>query len=99
MICESYVYSKQVVLYRRYEGKRLPNVLNTMVVPSFAKCAELCYDTDGCLAMNAVQNNGVICELTTGLSNKNEMDENATSLLLVRGMFLHEHFHFSKRTD
>ena len=35
----------------------------------------------------------------TGLSKENEMEENATSLLLVRGMFLHEHFHFSNKTD
>ena len=85
-------------MYRPYEGKRLPNVMNTTVVPSFAECAELCYETDGCLAINAIQNNHIICELTTALRNENEMVESTTSLL-VRGMYLREKFRFSKTTD
>ena len=74
-------------VYRHYEGKRLSNVMKTTVVSSFAKCAQLCYETDGCLAINAMQSNDVICELTTGLRNENEIEENAAYLLFVRGIF------------
>ena len=74
-------------MYHRYEGKRLPNVMNTMAVSSIAKCAQLCYETDGCLVINVILNNGVICELSAGLRNEIQMDENASYLLLIRGTF------------
>ena len=74
-------------VYRDYEGKRLRNFIKTTVVSSIAACAQLCYETDGCLAINVMQKNNVMCELTTGLSNENEVEENAAYLLLVRGIF------------
>ena len=73
--------------YRSYESKRLCNVMKTVMVPSIAECSQLCYETDGCLAINVMQNSDVICELTTGMSNEDEMEENAAYLLLVRGIF------------
>ena len=74
-------------VYHRYEGKILNDILKTILVPSIAECVQLCYETDGCLAINIRQNNDVICELTTGLRNDNEMEDNEDYLLLLRGTF------------
>ena len=38
---------------------------------------------DGCLAVNVIGNNGITCELTTGLSNETEMKDDHNSQLFV----------------
>ena len=39
--------------------------------------------TDGCLAVNVIGNHDIACELTTGLSNENEMQDDSSSHLFV----------------
>ena len=39
--------------------------------------------TDGCLAVNVIGNHDITCELTTGLSNENEMQDDSSSRLFV----------------
>ena len=39
--------------------------------------------TDGCLAVNVIRNHDITCELTTGLSEVNEMQEDSLSELCV----------------
>ena len=43
--------------------------------------------TDGCLAVNVIGNHDITCELTTGLSNKSEMEDVYNSKLFVLGQF------------
>ena len=45
----------------------------------------LCSMTDCCPAVNVIGNQGVRCELTTGLSEENEMEDADNSELLVLG--------------
>ena len=39
--------------------------------------------TDGCLAVNVIGNHDITCELTTGLSNENEMQDDSLAELFV----------------
>ena len=70
MVSESIRYE-----YRRYINKRLQNVIKTVLTSSKLGCVRLCSQTDGCLAVNVIGNHNVTCELTTGLSNENEMKD------------------------
>ena len=45
----------------------------------------LCSMMDVCLAVNVIGSHGIICELTTGLSNENEMEDDLASELFVLG--------------
>ena len=47
--------------------------------------------TDGCLAVNVIGNHDITCELTTGLSNENEMEDDSSSKLLILGRKLMTH--------
>ena len=47
--------------------------------------------TDGCLAVNVIGNRNITCELTTGLSNENEMEDDSSSKLLILGRKLLTH--------
>ena len=42
-----------------------------------------CSMTDSCLAVNIIGNHDIICELTTGLSNQTEMNDDHNSQLFV----------------
>ena len=42
-----------------------------------------CSMTDGCLAVNVIGNQDITCELTTGLSNDSEMQDDSSSQLFV----------------
>ena len=44
--------------------------------------------TEGCLAVNVIGKNDVVCELTTGLSNETEMETDSSSELIVLGRTL-----------
>ena len=48
----------------------------------------ICSMTDGCLAVNVIGNHEATCELTTGLSNENEMQDAPDSELFVLGEYL-----------
>ena len=41
--------------------------------------------TEGCLAVNTIGNHGITCELTTGLSNKDEMEDDPLAEIYVLG--------------
>ena len=70
--------------YKRYWGRRVQSVTQTITLPTYVDCTTLCNKTDGCLAVNILQNGDVICQLTTGLSNKNEMIDMIDLFLLVK---------------
>ena len=38
---------------------------------------------DGCLAVNVIGNHDITCELTTGLSNESEMQDDSSSSVFV----------------
>ena len=70
--------------YKGYPSKRLTNnVIKTVVTSSAFHCTIWCSMTDGCLAVNVIGNHDITCELTTGLSNENEMQEESSSQLFV----------------
>ena len=69
--------------YQRYPGKRLTSVINTAAASSNLDCEMLCSTTEGCLAVNIISNHEITCELTTGLSNENEMEDDHNSQLFV----------------
>ena len=70
--------------YKGYPSKRLTNnVIKTVVTSSAFHCTTWCSMTDGCLAVNVIGNHDITCELTTGLSNENEMQEESSSQLFV----------------
>ena len=65
-------------------NKRLTNnVIKTVQTLSTSQCTTWCSMTDGCLAVNVIGNHDIICELTTGLSNEDEMQDDDSSQLLV----------------
>ena len=43
--------------------------------------------TDGCLAVNVIGNDDIICELTTGLSKETEIEDNKNAELFVLSKF------------
>ena len=71
--------------YKRYPGKRLANFIKTVVTPSKLGCMMLCSTTNGCLAVNIIGNHDITCELTPGLSDENEMQDDHNSQLFVLG--------------
>ena len=48
---------------------------------------------DGCLAVNFIGNHNIRCELTTGLNNETEMQDDHNSELLVLGKTILELFY------
>ena len=69
--------------YSIYPGKRLTNVIKNVNTSSKLECGVQCSMTDGCLAVNVIGNHDITCELTTGLSNQNEMiDANNTEIFV-----------------
>ena len=70
--------------YKSYPNKRLTNnVIKTVMTSSAFHCTTWCSMTDGCLAVNVIGNHDITCELTTGLSDETEMQDDSTSQLLV----------------
>ena len=73
--------------YRSYTNKRLTTVMSTVKSLSHIHCVTLCSNTDGCQAVNILHNNDIICELSRGLSNQNQMMEDPASNLYVMGQY------------
>ena len=72
--------------YEAFPNKRLPNnVIKTVMTSSRFKCTTLCSRTNGCLAVNVIGNRNITCELTTGLNNENQMEDDSSSELYVLG--------------
>ena len=71
--------------YTGYSYKRLANVIKTVVALSKSDCMTLCSMTDDCLAVNVMGNHGITCELTSGLSNETEMEDDSSSEVFVLG--------------
>ena len=70
--------------YKSYPNKRLTNnVIKTVMTSSAFHCTTWCSMTDDCLAVNIIGNNDITCELTTGLSDETEMQDDSSSQLLV----------------
>ena len=69
--------------HKRYQNKRLTNVIKSVVTSSRFKCLTLCSRTDGCLAVNVLGERDITCELTAGLSSEIEMQLNASSRFFV----------------
>ena len=85
-VCSSFVTDPISDEYDGYLKKRLVgNVIKTLMTSSISRCVKLCSRTDGCLAVNVIGNHGITCELTTGLSNKTEMQDDYSSELFVLG--------------
>ena len=57
------------------------------VVTSHGRCAALCHDNNRCYAVNIIETNHMVCELSTGLSSEEEMVDDVTSFLYVLGEF------------
>ena len=66
-----------------------------MIIPARLECVRQCSRTDDCLAVNVIGNRDITCELTTGLSSENEMEDAHNSELLVLGMKYIFSFFFS----
>ena len=58
------------------------------VVTSHGRCAALCHDNNRSYAVNVIETNHMVCELSTGLSSEEEMVDDVTSLLYVLGEYL-----------
>ena len=71
--------------YVSIPNKRLTDVIKTVRTSSAFHCITWCSLTDGCLAVNVIGNHDT-CELTTGLNDKTEMQDESASELLVLGM-------------
>ena len=72
--------------FAAYPNKRLTNnVIKTVMTSSRSKCLMLCSRMDGCLAVNVIDDHNITCELTTGLSNENDMEDDSGSELFVLG--------------
>ena len=69
--------------HQRYPDKRLTNVIKIVMTSSKLGCVALCSTTEGCLAVNIIGIYEITCELTTGLSNENEMEDDHNSQLFV----------------
>ena len=91
---ENVLYATGIVNedYENYLGKRLTNVVKTVMTSSRTRCATLCSRTDGCLAVNVIGTNDMTCELTTDLGNENEMEDDHNSELLVLGNLIYVPF-------
>ena len=75
--------------YKLFRNKRLGNVtvIEHHVVTSHGRCAALCHDNKRCYAVNIIETNQMVCELSTGLSSEEEMVDDVTSFLYVLGEF------------
>ena len=72
-----------------YKDKKLPNIIKTLQDFVPLNCLIVCLETDSCYAVNVgVANGNALCELTGGLSNQDEMQNNIGSSLHVLGKFL-----------
>ena len=71
--------------YNTVTDKRLSNVIKTVKTYSTFHCTTWCSMTEGCLAVNVIGNHDINCELTTGLSNEDQMEDADNSELLVLG--------------
>ena len=70
--------------YERFSSKRLRNsVIKTVMTSSVLHCTTWCSLMDGCLAVNVIGIHDITCELTTGLSNEMEMEDDSSSELFV----------------
>ena len=70
--------------YKGYQKKRLTNnVMKTVMMSSKLECGVCCSQMGGCLAVNIIGNHCIMCELTTGLSNENEMQTDCSSRMFV----------------
>ena len=65
------------------------------VVTTHGRCAALCHDNKRCYAVNIIETNEVVCELSIGLSSEEEMVDDVTSFLYVLGEFLERANNFS----
>ena len=57
------------------------------VVTSHGRCAALCHGNNRCYAVNVIETNHMVCELSTGLSSEEEMVDDITSFLYMLGEF------------
>ena len=57
------------------------------IVTSHGRCAGLCYDNSRCYAVNVIETNHMVCELSAGLSSEEEMVYDVTSFLYVLGKY------------
>ena len=71
--------------YKRHVNKRLINVVKTVMTSSRVGCMRQCSLTDGCLAVNIIGHHDITCELTTGLGNEAEMQDDSSSQLFILG--------------
>ena len=72
--------------YSVYHKKYLRSKISTHTTISVSQCLMLCSLTDGCYAANVHGNHDVICELTSGLSNEEEMLDDPTKTVYIRGL-------------
>ena len=81
-------------IVKDYRNKRLlataTTVLKTNTVTSEEQCVLSCYyETTGCLAVNVITTGDVItCEMTTGLSNDSDIENDLSSTVYVTSMFV-----------
>ena len=57
-------------------------------VESLMECAELCHQTPGCLAANAVTDDEVMCEMAQSLQDLQDISHDPSSAILVQGQIL-----------
>ena len=76
--------------YTGYSYKRLANVIKTIVTSSKIDCMTLCSMTDDCLAVNVFGNHDITCQMTRGLSNENEMEDDHNSQLYVLSKLIYK---------
>ena len=72
--------------YESVLNKRLTNAFRTVKAKTVVHCTTWCSMTDGCLAVNFIGNHDIRCELTTGLGDETEMEDDNNSQLFVLGM-------------
>ena len=70
-------------LFQTHPKKPLTNVIKTVMTSSRFHCVFWCSVTDGCLPVNVIRNHDVTCQLTTCLSEENEMHDDYFSNLFV----------------
>ena len=75
--------------YKRFRNKRLGKitVIERHVVTSHGRCAALSHDNNRCYAVNVIETNHMVCELSTGLSSEEEMVDDVISFLYMLGEF------------
>ena len=72
----------------KYGSKRLESVTKVMTSSSLVEFAASCLATGGCYAVNFKNENKSNCELTSGLSDVNEMVDGVTSDLFIMGEYI-----------